>query len=407
MVGLRCRLGALILIATHIHTMTVKPEPSAVKAEVMDSNTMNGFETPGAMRPKINIPVSVPETQLMALNSKVVGRPEEETTPSAEEAIEASMNGNDEGLSTLHPMIETIDTIPQPLMDENQKPAGARYREEKTTVKDLLIAVVTSPGHYSARDAYRATMSVDAANTHRVDVKFFVGELPDDFPFREEADQMISAEKDMVRLKGFKESYENLPSKAIGIFDWGFRAGYKNVFKIDDDTYLRVDKALEIVDANVDRPFMYAGRFENGKKATVYDTRSKWYMQDQYPHELPDYAQGSGFMLGNYALEYLSDHKDELVRYRVDDAAVPIWLKDLPLQIVYLHVDHYSHHIHPDSIWISPANAEEMLKIHNGEDFMLQICRDTCLCLQDGCSGPGWDTFMNNQYEDQIPRILL
>jgi hypothetical protein len=245
----------------------------------------------------------------------------------------------------------------------------------------------------------------------RADVKFFVGQLADDVPDREKLDKDISNEPEMVRLTDFTESYHNLSYKALDIFKYGYDHGYRSVFKVDDDTYVRVSLALEFYDNHMGDPNLYAGDFVDGGKAMVDDPNSKWYMKDQYPHDrLEDYANGPGVLLGRNGIRYLATNFDSLFRYRVDDAAIAIWLKDAPMNKQQMNTDMYSHYIHPETVWVNPVNSAEMIDIHMGTAETLQVCRETCLCW----GGPkpegdclGWGEFMTAGYRDLIPRLAL
>lgn len=277
--------------------------------------------------------------------------------------------------------------------------------------KDMLIAVVSSPKHVGARRAIRQTYMQYAQWSGRADVKFFVGQLADDVPDREKLDKEITSEPEMVRLTDFTESYHNLSYKALDIFKYGYDHGYRSVFKVDDDTYVRVSLALEFYDNHMGDPNLYAGDFVDGGKAMVDDPNSKWYMKDQYPHDrLEDYANGPGVLLGRNGIRYLATNFDSLFRYRVDDAAIAIWLKDVPMNKQQMSTDMYSHYIHPDTVWVNPVNSAEMVDIHMGTAETLQVCRETCLCW----GGPkpegdclGWGEFMTAGYRDLIPRLAL
>lgn len=281
--------------------------------------------------------------------------------------------------------------------------------------KDLLIAVVSSPNHFGARDAIRKSYALDAISSGRAQVKFFVGQLDNTtLPNVDELEKRINAEPDMVRFDDFIESYHNLSYKALDIFKWASDNGYHNVFKVDDDTYVRVNLALSFLDEHNQNPYMYAGAFVDGGKAMIDNPKSKWYMKDQYPYgRLEDYANGPGLILGKRGIDYLAKNFHTLFRYRVDDAALGIWLKDMPMVKTQIKVDHYSFYTHSDTVWISPVNSQEMEAFHNGAEFTLQICVDTCLCWGDPnpkspeqC-GVTWDSFSNANYQDMVPRMAF
>lgn len=95
---------------------------------------------------------------------------------------------------------------------------------------------MSSPSHVNARAAIRDSYAISASESGRATVKFFVGQLPNDFPERAKMDAFISSEPHMVRLHDFTESYHNLSYKALDIFKYAYDQGYCAVLKADDDT---------------------------------------------------------------------------------------------------------------------------------------------------------------------------
>jgi hypothetical protein len=271
----------------------------------------------------------------------------------------------------------------------------------------LLIGVVSSPDHFKARQAIRQTWgSREMRDKYKFDVKFFVGELP---PQKSSLESRINSEEHMVRLSGFVEKYENLASKALGIFGWGYDNGYSMVFKVDDDSYVRPALLHNFLQQQHDTGSLLAGHIVEGCR-NKDNPKSKWYFRDQYDKDvLPTYAIGAGILLGRRNIQYLAEHRKTLVRYRVDDAAVGIWLEYQHPSFQFMKIDVYPYHIQADSIVVNPVNHNEMGALYrskDGSDVSLQICHDTCLCPgspnhRDDC----FDEFSNQVYKDIVPRV--
>jgi len=274
----------------------------------------------------------------------------------------------------------------------------------------LLIAVVSSPAHFRARESIRSTWGQDAANWG-IDVKFFMGQLPRG-PNKEEHESRIRSETDVVEFDDFTESYHNLTAKALDIFDYAYKTGFAGVMKVDDDTYVHIGRLSEFLTNNADWTNLYAGDF-NENTYVVTDPKGRWYAFDQYPHEKwPAYANGPGYFLGSKGLKYISNNKMTLPRIRIDDAAAGVWLQDLGLNKVKMPVSFYNFQMNYNAIWYNPVSAEEMPQLHNGDSVILRACtteKTACLCANN----PGvskeqysncWKATSSMGYEDVIPR---
>jgi len=285
-----------------------------------------------------------------------------------------------------------------------------------TTTKhapNILIGVVTSPWHQNARKSIRETWGIEAAQLG-IPVKFFIGRLSSSCSVSEsELQEEATKYGDVVRLTEFTESYHNLTSKAIGIFEYGYDNGYRGVFKVDDDSYLRVHKLVRHLSSYPDLEHLFSGSFIRGNPVgRVPNTR--WYAFDQYPHErYPPYTNGPGFFLGRSGLQYIATNKNTLNRIRVDDAAVGVWMQDLGgMHQATMDASSFSYHPSGSSIWVGPLSAKEMLKIHSGAYFTPEVCNDSdkgCMCHGNPrFSGHEvsqcWERFANSPYKDYIPR---
>jgi len=287
---------------------------------------------------------------------------------------------------------------------------------EPITNKKVLVAVVTAPQHEDARNAIRNTWGkLSRDHAARVDVRFFVGKLAADVPNAEAIDHSLTR-PDVVRLDTFTEHYFNLTAKAKGIFDWAYRQNYASLMKVDDDSFVRIDKLLDYIDAHRSQmDAIYAGhinRAEYGECEVHKNPASKWFMYDQYPHDnFPDFADGPGFLLGRKALEFLSREKDHLPEYRCDDAAVGIWTEGLGLEKIEMSVDIYEFGCSSSHILTNPVSAGEMYTLANfpqicESGYNIEVCLDQpCLCKGHPERSRCWQEIIDQPYRDIIPRL--
>jgi len=277
-------------------------------------------------------------------------------------------------------------------------------------IRKFMIAVVTSPTHFLARQAIRITWAADAKSVG-VPVKFFIGQVPEDkkdleIKLRDEPD-------DVVRLNDFTEDYHNLTAKALDIFSYAFENCYTGVMKVDDDSYVRANHLLEFLATQSDWTNMYAGSMTR-KAPVIKDPNGRWFAFDQYPHDTwPTYANGPGFFLGHRALQYLYENKATLNKIRIDDAAVGVWTEPLQLKIVDMPSSIYEYHPKKDGVFQNPVNAEEMIRLKNDETFVPFACQDdqafACLCwgnprFSGQEMGECWDRAGRVEYADKTLR---
>lgn len=105
--------------------------------------------------------------------------------------------------------------------------------------KDKRIGHVDRDTHERI-EAQRATWVQDVkAFKSYVDLRFFYGRKPDGqtpgFSHDRRADEVFL---------GCPDDYEHLPHKSQAIFLWALRHGYDYVFKVDDDTFVYVDRLM-------------------------------------------------------------------------------------------------------------------------------------------------------------------
>eukprot|EP00300_Choanocystis_sp_HF-7_P021860 c20967_g1_i1.p1 GENE.c20967_g1_i1~~c20967_g1_i1.p1 ORF type:complete len:327 (-),score=41.03 c20967_g1_i1:70-1050(-) len=280
----------------------------------------------------------------------------------------------------------------------------------------VLIAVVTAPTHYNARHSIRETWARECWSRGAV-VKFFVGELPEDLPSRNEHDANITQEADMVRLSGFIENYNNLTEKTLSIFSYAVDEKFAGVMKVDDDTYLHCERFSNFMSSQQSLETLYSGLIMQHIRVSK-DPLGRWYAYDQYPKEtFPRYCSGGGFYIGSQALQKLVEKKDELPRIRVEDAAVGVWTDSLKLNLTMVPMPEslYLYRPKPDSVWLNPVSPSEMYKLRDGSEFFTGACEPrqpiACLCedspyFSEQERQKCWEKFVGQGYTDLLPRLI-
>lgn len=105
-------------------------------------------------------------------------------------------------------------------------------------MQKVLIAVVTCHKYRDRADAQRATWVNDA----KCDVRFFLG------GGEKQRDDEVILDVD--------DGYEGLPEKVKAMFRWALEQEYQMALRMDDDVYLRPERALECAPFGLD----YSGR---------------------------------------------------------------------------------------------------------------------------------------------------
>jgi hypothetical protein len=98
----------------------------------------------------------------------------------------------------------------------------------------------------------------------RVKVMFFIGQVNPSVQNQKETEEKITTEQssfgDIVRLN-FIENYFNLTRKTMNMVIWAKENGFNNVFKVDDDSFLRVDNLVAFMKSEKNIANIYAGYF--------------------------------------------------------------------------------------------------------------------------------------------------
>merc|ERR1719231_1622030 len=299
--------------------------------------------------------------------------------------------------------------------------------------KGLLIAVVTAPTHVRARQAFRRNWdllkrTLPAQDLAGIEMKFFIGQLDPEKPDYKQVKADLEEEQkksgDIVRLNGFIETYRNLTLKTMNIVTWAHYQRYGGMFKVDDDTFLRLDNFLEFLKAEMNPRMIYAGYFVSDVRVITDPPSSKWFC-DRYPYDVfPDYASEPGYFIGGAVMEFLVTNQNQLIDYQIEDAAMGIWTQKMAgIDRVNLRTSAYVSYCEDglDLIWVNPLEPDEMERVADNVlrgDMCLnyqtpRVCtKNPCLCSPhlDDCyeeGGEAWHNYSSTPYAEDDTRLLL
>lgn len=185
-----------------------------------------------------------------------------------------------------------------------------------------LIAVMTCALYPQRRAAVRETwMSTPIPG---VDIRFFAGNVPID-------------EADVTRL-WCPDDYYSLPLKTHALVVEALKAGYSQMIKVDDDTYLRLPDAV----------------------AVLTDGHCVGNVRREPPHNLRiSYPQGGCYSLSPRAMQAVITHSDYFTTGQLEDAMIgkALAAEQIPLKHSDRIKTHYQHG--------QPAPGNDIIAAHH------------------------------------------
>lgn len=242
----------------------------------------------------------------------------------------------------------------------------------------LSIAIISNAPHFEQRQGIRDSWLQErtclAVPTR---IAFFVGMSPDD---DDEVNRRVREEAkrhgDLQVMDNLVESYRGIVRKTRRAVEWGFSGpGTDFLFKTDDDSYVVLGELVRTLtvlkETNPEwRQVLFGEIFRN--KSPVREPEHRWYVskEDWAAEKFPDYATGSGYVLGCGLGEFLM-RKEVKIREKmvpVEDVTVGIWLHRLHNEynqtVIYKHDDRIQHSrilsCLPSDIIGNPYTPDEM-----------------------------------------------
>lgn len=156
---------------------------------------------------------------------------------------------------------------------QNEPPLPPEPKVPDTESK-LMLIICSCVKNHALRQACRETWLSHLPPD--VDYRFFVG-----------SDEALPDEPDVVNLPGVSDTYIALPTKMMAAIEWAHKnLQWEHLGKVDDDTYLRVDRLLPLLTPDVH----LLGRSRGGRRC----------------------PGGAGYFMSRVAVSELLEHKEEV-----------------------------------------------------------------------------------------------
>ena len=203
---------------------------------------------------------------------------------------------------------------------------------DKTTAIEMMILIHSAPGHSFARNTLRNTwLSNYRKNTENVRYAFLLGEVHND-TLRHNILLESRTFSDIIQ-GDFVDSYNNLTYKTIMGFRWASTrcSAAKAVMKTDDDSFVNVPNALNIVR----NKFIHLLNGVVGKCYKKSNPRrnkhDKWYVSfEYYPRRYyPEYCSGSGYITSYQVARKIYEISSLIPFFHIEDVFIGMCIEKL------------------------------------------------------------------------------
>lgn len=208
------------------------------------------------------------------------------------------------------------------------------HTQSSITKVYLLVLIPSASDYKSRRDAIRKSWAKLIAN-HSIKYYFVLGGDLSTPLVMNELRKEQEEHNDMLILPHITDSYLTLTRKMLESFKWSYQhLKFRFVLKVDDDSFVRVDKLFEELRSKHDsNKRLYWGYFDGRapiKKQGKW-SEENWFLCDKY---LP-YALGGGYVLSSSLIKYIIANSHLLQSYQSEDVTIGTWLA--PLNITRQH----------------------------------------------------------------------
>eukprot|EP00040_Diaphanoeca_grandis_P003839 m.26075 g.26075 ORF g.26075 m.26075 type:complete len:427 (-) comp15268_c2_seq1:53-1333(-) len=228
----------------------------------------------------------------------------------------------------------------------------------------LFVMVMTIPKAVEQRNAMRETWLQyrgDGDGVGSVLHRFMIGTATlgsDAVTALEEENKVYG---DLALIPHFKEEFFNLTGKLLESMSWGIEAfGVPQyVFKVDDDTFVRLDSLLNELHAvpTTDAGRFYYGYFDGRAEVRRHGKYAEmgWTVCNRY---LP-YALGGGYVVSGAIVDLIVQDKTKMSlysRFNAEDVSMGLWTA--PLNITRRHDTRF------DTEWKSRGCSNKYIVMH-------------------------------------------
>ncbi|KAK7291669.1 hypothetical protein RIF29_06994 [Crotalaria pallida] len=193
---------------------------------------------------------------------------------------------------------------------------------------DLFIGILSAGNHFAERMAVRKSwMQHTLIKSSEVVVRFFVA-----LHQRKEINAELKKEAEYfgdIVIVPYMDNYDLVVLKTVAICEYGVHTvSAKYIMKGDDDTFVKVDAAMEQARMVPDSISFYIGNINyyhrplrHGKWAVTYE---------EWPEEVyPPYANGPGYILSSDIARYIVSEFEmhRLKLFKMEDVSMGMWVE--------------------------------------------------------------------------------
>lgn len=197
----------------------------------------------------------------------------------------------------------------------------------------LVVLILSSASSMEKRVTIRQTWLKDIKSD--VLHLFAIGKsVLDDDDEKRTLESEIARFQDVLFLPDVNDTYDSLTRKLLHSLTWVDKnVDYEFLFKVDDDTFARIDDiAVELQSLSV-KERLYWGFFDG--RARVQRSgkwaEKQWILCDTY---LP-YALGGGYVLSADIVHFVASNRDYLKLYNSEDVSLGAWLAPVDVRRVH------------------------------------------------------------------------
>eukprot|EP00249_Psilotum_nudum_P006068 c19435_g1_i1 orf=620-2593(-) len=222
---------------------------------------------------------------------------------------------------------------------------GLPYSEDITKVVDLellrapslsskkkrwlFVGVFSTGNNFDRRMAVRRSwMQFEAVRKGIVTVRFFVGLHSTKHVNKELWEEAMTYGD--IQLMPFVDYYNLITLKTIAICIFGTKVlPSKYIMKTDDDTFVRVDEVLSILNKTKHTAGLLYGSMEFDSRPHR-DPNSKWFIRnEEWSHSFyPPYALGPGYIVSRDIAQFVVQAQEmkQLKLFKLEDVSMGMWV---------------------------------------------------------------------------------
>ncbi|XP_030938624.1 hydroxyproline O-galactosyltransferase GALT6-like [Quercus lobata] len=205
---------------------------------------------------------------------------------------------------------------------------------------ELFVGILSAGNHFAERMAVRKSwMQHNLIKSSKVVARFFVA-----LHARKEVNVELKKEAEYfgdIVIVPYMDNYDLVVLKTVAICEYGVRTvSAKYIMKCDDDTFVRVDAALNEAKKVSEGRSLYIGNINYYHKPLRY---GKWAVTyEEWPEEdYPPYANGPGYVLSSDIAHFIVSEfeKHKLRLFKMEDVSMGMWVEQFnsTKPVVYKH----------------------------------------------------------------------